>query len=184
MPDGPFRARNRLKAVPIFQHHAPRYRPLRNKSSNIDQEAADYALISSKERRYAMLKRHSTVIFSAIGILCNLTAPTLAEPVRPHTSIESVATPVFTPGDLVHLRSGGPLMTVDKVEGEQVTSHWTDEFGGIHSGSFSVADLSAPITLPATDPHLRDDESLYDRYYQEHCPSGVLTLSGKFKCVF
>jgi GNAT superfamily N-acetyltransferase len=29
---------------PIFRHHTPRYRPSRNKSGNIDQEAADYHL--------------------------------------------------------------------------------------------------------------------------------------------
>jgi hypothetical protein len=47
------------------------------------------------------------------------------------------------------LRSGGPLMLVRKIEGDQVTCYWSTDEGNVLSGSFPIADFTAPITLPA-----------------------------------
>jgi uncharacterized protein YodC (DUF2158 family) len=133
-----------------------------------------------------MSKHRSHVVGPAVialcGLVCAWIGPARAEPAQPRASIERVATPVFAPGDLVHVRSGGPVMTVDKVDADQITCHWTDELGEMHSDTFSVADLSAPISLPAPDPHRKEDENAADRYYQMHCPSGFVTLMGQFKC--
>jgi hypothetical protein len=49
-------------------------------------------------------------------------------------------------------------MTVDTVEGDQVTRYWSTEFGATRSGSFRIAQLSAPITSPPADPDQQRDE--------------------------
>ena len=51
-------------------------------------------------------------------------------------------------GDLVRVRSGGPLMTVTTVEGDQVNCSWTDWNGDLKSESFPIAVLSPPVTVP------------------------------------
>jgi len=43
-------------------------------------------------------------------------------------------------------------MTVDKIEGDQVICHWSTEYGDVRSGSFQIAELAAPITIPPADP--------------------------------
>jgi hypothetical protein len=73
-------------------------------------------------------------------------------------------------------------MTVEKVDGDRVICLWSTEFGELRSGSFRIADLSAPITLPPPNPNEESDEANVDRYYRKHCPSGVLTFTGKFEC--
>jgi uncharacterized protein YodC (DUF2158 family) len=106
----------------------------------------------------------------------------LAEPAQPSTEMQSRPTPLFQSGDLVRLRSGGPLMTVKSVQGDQVICSWSEEDGELRSGSFPIAMLAAPVKLPPNDPNLQKDERAADQYYRTHCPSGVLTLSGKFEC--
>ena len=44
----------------------------------------------------------------------------------------------FRSGNLVRLRSGGPLMTVKDVKGDQVDCFWTDVNGQINADSFPV----------------------------------------------
>jgi uncharacterized protein YodC (DUF2158 family) len=39
-------------------------------------------------------------------------------------------------GDLVRLRSGGPLMTIDRIEGDQVDCFWTDLTGQPNDAKF------------------------------------------------
>ena len=133
------------------------------------------------KRRAATASLSAIVLCGAIGAW---TRPVVAEPAPPHAESQSPAAPVLKPGDLVHLRSGGPLMTVDTVEGDQVTCYWSTEFGATRSGSFRIAQLSAPITLPPADPDQQRDEAATDRYYRNHCPSGFISSTGKFVCAF
>jgi len=125
---------------------------------------------------------------AAIAIAARLAAgtlwatPTLAAPAQSNTTLQGSARPLQG-GDLVRLRSGGPLMTVKNVEGEQVNCIWTEE-GEIRSGSFAVALLAAPLTTPPDDPAIQKDEQEADQYYRTHCPSGLETISGKFICAY
>ena len=90
----------------------------------------------------------------------------------------------FHNGDLVRARSGGPLMIVTGVQGDHVNCSWTDWNGEPKSESFPVALLSMPVTIPSADPSLKQDERATDRYYQKHCPSGLVLFTGKFHCAY
>ncbi len=50
--------------------------------------------------------------------------------------MQNQANPPLRSGDLVRLRSGGPLMTVIGIEGDQVNCVWTDLDGHIGSERF------------------------------------------------
>jgi uncharacterized protein YodC (DUF2158 family) len=133
-----------------------------------------------------MLKRRSAAAgFSAVilfALAVAWTGPVAAEPAVSHG--DSLAAPILRTGDLVRLRSGGPLMTVDKVEDDQVICYYSTEYGEVRSGSFRIAELSAPLTLPPADPNQQKDEAATDRYYRNHCPSGFTTFTGKFVCAY
>jgi uncharacterized protein YodC (DUF2158 family) len=111
-------------------------------------------------------------------------APVMAAPATSHAEKQRALAAGLKSGDRVHLRSGGPLMTVDKIEGDQVICHWSTEYGDVRSGSFHNAELAAPITIPPADPDEQRDEAATDRYYREHCPQGFMTFEGKFQCAY
>jgi uncharacterized protein YodC (DUF2158 family) len=87
-------------------------------------------------------------------------------------------------GDLVRLRSGGPLMTVQSIQGDHVICSWSEANGEIRSDTFPVAMVMAPVTPAPNEGDLQKDERESDQYYQEHCPSGTLSFSGKFRCSY
>jgi uncharacterized protein YodC (DUF2158 family) len=89
------------------------------------------------------------VPFSAVAANANLSAAQKAGPaVLPKA------------GDLVRVRSGGPLMIVDRVDGDQVICTWTDS-GDLRSGSFSLAVLMSPLTRPPVNRKamLKDEQN-------------------------
>ena len=54
------------------------------------------------------------------------------------STTQSQAAPAFRSGSLVRLRSGGPLMTVKGIKGNQVDCFWTDGNDQINEDSFPV----------------------------------------------
>jgi uncharacterized protein YodC (DUF2158 family) len=54
------------------------------------------------------------------------------------SNTQNQAVPAFRSGNLVRLRSGGPLMTVKDIKGDQVECFWTDLNGQINADSFPV----------------------------------------------
>jgi uncharacterized protein YodC (DUF2158 family) len=63
-------------------------------------------------------------------------APASSASAPPNT--QNKAAPVFGSGNLVRLRSGGPLMTVRDIKGDRVDCFWTDVNGQINADSFPV----------------------------------------------
>lgn len=52
------------------------------------------------------------------------------------SSTQNQAAPAFRSGSLVQLRSGGPLMTVKGIKGDQVDCFWSDANGQINADTF------------------------------------------------
>jgi uncharacterized protein YodC (DUF2158 family) len=90
----------------------------------------------------------TTTLGVALGTLC--AAPALAGSTQSISAVQSHVEPLHS-GDLVRLRSGGPLMIVKSVQGDQVTCSWGDQDGELQSGSFPIATLAAPIRLPPNE---------------------------------
>jgi uncharacterized protein YodC (DUF2158 family) len=86
----------------------------------------------------AMMKRFAI----GAGLILSLNAPFFAEafaaPASQSMSTTEPATPHLRPGDLVRLRSGGSLMTVDTVKDDQVDCFWTDGTGQTNNATFPV----------------------------------------------
>ena len=51
-------------------------------------------------------------------------------------SIDARTASILQQGDLVRLRSGGPLMTINRIEGDQVDCFWTDWNGQPNDATF------------------------------------------------
>jgi uncharacterized protein YodC (DUF2158 family) len=65
-------------------------------------------------------------------------------PAFPHSAPSAMAARAsasFQPGERVRMRSGGPMMTVDVVRGNQIDCYWTDVDGAPVSESFPAAVL-------------------------------------------
>jgi uncharacterized protein YodC (DUF2158 family) len=95
----------------------------------------------------------SIVLAMAFGVAFGFSSaiiPAFAEPASSNNTIQSA--PVRT-GDLVRVRSGGPLMTVNDVQGDRVNCSWTDWLGELRSESFPVSVLQGPITPAAKVPN-------------------------------
>jgi uncharacterized protein YodC (DUF2158 family) len=101
-----------------------------------------------------MLAKHSKIAIAAtlgVALTGTVSGPLFADAVQPNAVTESHGVPVLQSGNLVRLRSGGPLMIVEKVQGNQVICSWDDENGELRSGSFPLDLVAAPITLPRYD---------------------------------
>lgn len=100
----------------------------------------------------AFRKRRSTALAAALGIAPGMSLSSLvfADAAPPATQSRPAAS--LHNGDLVRVRSGGPLMTVTAVQGDQVNCTWTDWDGRLQSENFPVDVLSVPVTVPSLDP--------------------------------
>jgi uncharacterized protein YodC (DUF2158 family) len=86
----------------------------------------------------------------ALSAPCAVTA--LAGAAQSNTAMRGPATPRFQSGDLVRLRSGGPLMTVKSAQDNWVIcSWWSEGYGEFQSGGFPVAMVVGPVPPPSND---------------------------------
>jgi uncharacterized protein YodC (DUF2158 family) len=101
----------------------------------------------------ALTKQVSIAIAGALGIALSMAwaVPAFSDAAPSHAAAQSRPTPRFRTGDLVRVRSGGPLMTVTGVQGDQVNCSWTGWDGQLKSESFPIVVLGAPVTLPRED---------------------------------
>ena len=65
-------------------------------------------------------------------------SPAFSASAPPNTAMQNQAAPGLGRGNLVRLRSGGPLMTVLRIEGDQVNCVWTNWDGQIRSDNFPI----------------------------------------------
>src|SRR5712671_7085239 len=114
-----------------------------------------YALAQKhmKATMFMLTKVAAIAIATTLGIALgvSLAVPALAGPAQSNSAMESHTTPLQS-GDLVRLRSGGPLMIVKNVQGDQVICSWSEEDGKLQSDSFPIAMLTAPATIPREGP--------------------------------
>jgi uncharacterized protein YodC (DUF2158 family) len=85
-------------------------------------------------------------LFLAISASC----PALAAPalVSPRASVQPDATArQFERGELVRLRSGGPMMTVSAVKDDQVECVWTDDSGQPDDATFPADVLQREVPI-------------------------------------
>ena len=95
-----------------------------------------------------MLTKQAAVIAMTLGLSlsASLATTALANPALPATATQSYAMSQFHHGDHVRLRSGGPLMTVTSIQGDQVMCVWSEPDGRLRSEHIPAALLAAPIT--------------------------------------
>ena len=84
--------------------------------------------------------RLSKKLMVGAGMAAVLTLPfshaAMSAPTDPVSSANAAISSRLHQGDLVKLRSGGPLMTVDVVKGDQVECVWTDLNGQPDDATF------------------------------------------------
>lgn len=94
-----------------------------------------------------------------LGVPCAVTA--LAEDAPAKTATQNQATPTLRGGDLVRLRSGGPVLTVKSVHGNWIICTWWHEgFGQFRTAGFPSTMIDGPITLPPPAAAPQTDASL------------------------
>jgi uncharacterized protein YodC (DUF2158 family) len=75
-------------------------------------------------------------VVSRDGVSPKTVAP--ASPASAPSNTQNQAVSAFRSGNLVRLRSGGPLMTVRDIKGDQVDCFWTDWNGQVSADSFPI----------------------------------------------
>ena len=83
----------------------------------------------------------STKVSIAIAVTLALgmpLSPAFSASAPSNTAMQNLAAPALRSGNLVRLRSGGPLMTVVRIEGDQANCVWTDWDGQFEAGRFPI----------------------------------------------
>jgi uncharacterized protein YodC (DUF2158 family) len=114
-----------------------------------------------------LTKQAATTIAAMLGVALSAqwAVPALAGPAQSNTGMQSHATPVLQIGDLVRLRSGGPLLTVKSFQGDEVIcSWWSEEMGGFGTTGFPMAMLTGPVPPPSNDASIQRDEAEDNQY--------------------
>jgi uncharacterized protein YodC (DUF2158 family) len=82
--------------------------------------------------------KQASIAIAATLVLSMPLAPAFSASAPPNTAMQNQAAPALWSGDLVRLRSGGPLMTVKGVNGDQVDCFWTDGNGQMNADHFPI----------------------------------------------
>jgi len=80
----------------------------------------------------------ATALTLGVALSVPLSIPAFSESAPSNTAMQNGVAPALRGGDLVRLRSGGPMMTVDSVRGDQVDCFWTDADGQINAETFPI----------------------------------------------
>jgi uncharacterized protein YodC (DUF2158 family) len=109
-----------------------------------------------KDLGFAMMmltKKAVPVIAAMLGVAVSTSwaVPVLAGPAQSSTTMQSRAAPLLKRGDLVRLRSGGPVLTVKSVRDGWVICSWLTDYGELQSGGFPIAMVEGPVTPPPDD---------------------------------
>jgi uncharacterized protein YodC (DUF2158 family) len=102
--------------------------------------------------------KQASIAIAATLMLSMPLAPAFSASAASNTAPQSQVAAAFRSGDLVRVRSGGPLMTVRDIQGDKVNCSWTDWLGDLKSDSFPIAALQGPITPPVKDPNVEQVE--------------------------
>jgi uncharacterized protein YodC (DUF2158 family) len=82
--------------------------------------------------------KQASIAIAVMLALSMPSAPAFSASAPSNTAMQNQAAPAIQNGNLVRLRSGGPLMTVHRIEGDQVNCVWTDWDGTVASGTFPI----------------------------------------------
>jgi uncharacterized protein YodC (DUF2158 family) len=85
-----------------------------------------------------LTKRSSIAVALMIALSIPLSIPAFSDPVSSNASMVGRIPPKFARGDLVRLRSGGPLMTINTIKGDRADCFWTDENALPQEATFPV----------------------------------------------
>jgi uncharacterized protein YodC (DUF2158 family) len=85
-----------------------------------------------------LTKRRSVAIALMIGLSVPLSIPAFSDPIASNASMVGRNAPRFARGDLVRLRSGGPLMTINDIQGDRADCFWADENSLPQEATFPV----------------------------------------------
>jgi len=83
----------------------------------------------------------TTTLALGFALSMPLSVPAFSTSAPSNTTLQSQTAGSLQRGDLVRLRSGGPLMTVNSIRGNQVDCFWTGLDGEPNAESFPAAVL-------------------------------------------
>jgi uncharacterized protein YodC (DUF2158 family) len=100
-----------------------------------------------------LTKKAVPAIAAMLGVAVSTSwaVPALAGPAQSSTTMQSRAVPLLKRGDLVRLRSGGPVLTVKSVSDNWVICTWFGDYGELLSAGFPIAMVTGPVTLSTDD---------------------------------
>jgi uncharacterized protein YodC (DUF2158 family) len=100
-----------------------------------------------------LTKKAVPAIAAMLGVAVSTSwaVPALPAPAQSSTTMQSRAAPLLKRGDLVRLRSGGPVLTVKSVRDGWVICTWLTDYGELQSGGFPMAMVEGPVTPPPDD---------------------------------